>query len=144
MTMKNIDQPIATVMTKEVITIELSEHNLESAERLFKKHKIKHLPVIDKGQLIGLLSLTDLQRLSFVNNFGEDEIDADTAIYDMLGLEQVMVSKPVIVSPKQSIREVAEILAKEAFHALPVADKGHLVGIVTTTDLIKLLLEEVD
>ncbi|MEQ9302218.1 MAG: CBS domain-containing protein [Cyclobacteriaceae bacterium] len=140
--MKNIDQPIATVMTHEVVTIELSEHNLESAERLFKKHKIKHLPVIDKGRLIGLLSLTDLQRLSFVNNFGEDEIDADTAIFDMLSLEQVMVSKPVIVSPKQSIREVAEILTKEAFHALPVADNGHLVGIVTTTDLIKLLLEE--
>lgn len=142
--MKNIDRPIATVMTHEVIKIELNEHNLESAERLFKKHKIKHLPVTDKGQLVGLLSLTDLQRLSFVNNFGEDELDADTAIYDMLSIEQVMVTKPVIVSPKQSIREVAQILAKEAFHALPVAENGRLVGIVTTTDLIKLLLEEVD
>lgn len=140
--MKTIDQPIANVMTKNVITIELTEHNLESAEHLFRKNKIKHLPVVDKGNLAGLLSLTDLQRLSFVNGFGEDEIDVDTAIYDMLSLEQVMVAKPVIVAPKQSIREVAEILTKEAFHALPVADNGHLVGIVTTTDLIKLLLEE--
>jgi CBS domain-containing protein len=140
--MKNIDQPIANVMTKNVITIELTEHNLESAERLFRKNNIKHLPVVDKGNLVGLLSLTDLQRLSFVNNFGEEEVDADTAILDMLSLEQVMVSKPVIVSPKQSIREVAEILAKEPFHALPVAENSHLVGIVTTTDLIKLLLEE--
>ncbi len=142
MTMKNIDQPIATVMTKNVITIELTEHNLESAERLFRKHKIKHLPIVDKGNLVGLLSLTDLQRLSFVNNFGDDELDVDTAIYDMLSLEQVMVGKPVIVSSQQSIREVAEILSKETFHALPVADNGQLVGIVTTTDLIKLLLEE--
>lgn len=140
--MKTIDQPIANVMTKNVITIELTEHNLESAEHLFRKNKIKHLPVVDKGNLAGLLSLTDLQRLSFVNSFGEDEIDVDTAIYDMLSLEQVMVAKPVIVAPKQSIREVAEILTKEAFHAMPVAENGHLVGIVTTTDLIKLLLEE--
>lgn len=140
--MKNIDQPIASVMTKNVITIELTEHNLESAERLFRKHKIKHLPIVDKGSLAGLLSLTDLQRLSFVNNFGDDELDVDTAIYDMLSLEQVMVGKPVMVSPQQSIREVAEILSKETFHALPVVDKGQLVGIVTTTDLIKLLLEE--
>ncbi len=142
MTMKNIDQPIATVMTKNVITIELTEHNLESAERLFRKHKIKHLPIVDKGNLVGLLSLTDLQRLSFVNNFGDDELDVDTAIYDMLSLEQVMVGKPVMVSCQQSIREVAEILSKETFHALPVTDNGQLVGIVTTTDLIKLLLEE--
>ncbi len=49
MTMKNIDQPIATVMTKNVITIELTEHNLESAERLFRKHKIKHLPIVTKA-----------------------------------------------------------------------------------------------
>ncbi|MEQ8714130.1 MAG: CBS domain-containing protein [Cyclobacteriaceae bacterium] len=140
--MKNIDQPIATVMTKNVITIELTEHNLESAERLFRKHKIKHLPIVDKGNLVGLLSLTDLQRLSFVNNFGDDELDVDTAIYDMLSLEQVMVGKPVMVSSQQSIREVAEILSKETFHALPVTENGQLVGIVTTTDLIKLLLEE--
>ncbi len=53
-----------------------------------------------------------------------------------------MVGKPVMVSSQQSIREVAEILSKETFHALPVADNGQLVGIVTTTDLIKLLLEE--
>ncbi len=140
--MKKVDQPIANVMSKNVITIELSTNNLETAELLFRKHKIKHLPVTDKGQIVGLLSLTDLQRLSFVNNFGEDEFDVDTAVYDMLSLEQVMVGKPVMVSPSQTVRDAAQILTKEAFHALPVAEDGQLVGIVTTTDLIQLLLEE--
>jgi CBS domain-containing protein len=55
---------------------------------------------------------------------------------------QVMVSNPVTVKSMQTIKEVAEILASREFHALPVIDGTKLVGIVTTTDLIKYLLEQ--
>jgi CBS domain-containing protein len=53
-----------------------------------------------------------------------------------------MVSKPVAVQHDATIREVAEILSTKEFHALPVVDGSKLVGIVTTTDLIKYLLEQ--
>jgi CBS domain-containing protein len=60
----------------------------------------------------------------------------------MFTIEQVMVKKIVSISPSNSIKEVAEILAKSEFHALPVVDKNVLVGIVTTTDLINYLLKQ--
>ncbi len=89
-----------------------------------------------------MLSLTDLQRISFVDNFGDGEDLVDTAVYTMLSLEQVMVSNPISVSSATTIKEVAEILSKQEFHALPVVDDGKLVGIVTTTDLIKFLIDQ--
>ncbi|MNK98727.1 CBS domain protein [compost metagenome] len=55
-----------------------------------------------------------------------------------------MTSKPKTVSPDTIIRDLAEIFVKEEFHALPVVDNGELKGIVTTTDVMKYLLEQYD
>jgi CBS domain-containing protein len=134
-------EPVSHIMTKQVITVNHS-NSLEDAEKLFTKNNIRHIPVVSGDELIGMLSLTDLLRISFVDNFGDDEGSIDTAVYNMLSIEQVMVSKPVAVQHDATIREVAEILSTKEFHALPVVDGSKLVGIVTTTDLIKYLLEQ--
>jgi len=60
----------------------------------------------------------------------------------MFTVEQVMAKKLVTISPDTTIRETAEILSKQEFHALPVCVGELLVGIVTTTDLIKYLLNQ--
>lgn len=134
-------EPVSHIMTSQVITVNHS-NSLEDAEKLFTKNNIRHIPVVSGEELIGMLSLTDLLRISFVDNFGDDEGTIDTAVYNMLSIEQVMVSKPVAVQQDATIREVAEILSTKEFHALPVVDGNKLVGIVTTTDLIKYLLEQ--
>ncbi len=133
----NKGELITKIMTAQVVTINL-KHSLSHAEALFSKHKIRHIPVVNGQELIGMLSLTDLLRLSFMDNYGDYESSIDTAVYSM----QVMVSNPVTVKSVQTIKEVAEILASREFHALPVIDGTKLVGIVTTTDLIKYLLEQ--
>ena len=53
-----------------------------------------------------------------------------------------MAKVPLAISPDTTIKEAAEILAEQTFHALPVTDNGNLVGMLTTTDLIKYLLEQ--
>ncbi len=134
-------EPVSKIMTAQVVTLNLT-NTLADAEAMFKKNKIRHIPVVSGEKLIGILSLTDLLRISFVDNYGDDEGQVDTAVYSMLSIEQVMVSKPLTVQADLSIKEVAEILATKEFHALPVVDGEKLVGIVTTTDLIKYLLEQ--
>jgi CBS domain-containing protein len=67
---------------------------------------------------------------------------SDVMVYSMFSIEQVMNKNIVSVSSSNSIKEVAEILASKEFHALPVVDNNALVGIVTTTDLIKYLLKQ--
>ena len=53
-----------------------------------------------------------------------------------------MAKNLVTISSTSTIKEVAQILAKQEFHALPIVDNSKLVGIVTTTDLINYLLEQ--
>lgn len=133
--------PVTTIMTENVITLKRSD-SLETAEKLFKKHHIRHIPVVSGNVIIGMLSYTDLLRISFADSVYDDDDHVDSIVYNMFTIEQVMVKKIVSVSPSNSIKEVAEILAKSEFHALPVVDKNILVGIVTTTDLINYLLKQ--
>jgi len=133
--------PVSSIMTKEVVKLNLSD-DLTKAEKLFKKHHIHHIPVVKGNKIVGMLSYTDLLRISFADAVDDDEMDIDVTVYNMFSVEQVMARNLVKVSPETTIREVAEILSTREFHALPVVEDELLVGIVTTTDLIKYLIDQ--
>lgn len=133
--------PISHIMTKDVVTLNHTD-DLVTAERLFKENNIRHIPVVSGAAIIGMLSYTDLLRISFADALNEEDDTVDTVVYNMFTIEQVMAKNLVSVGSSTLIKEVAEILSKREFHALPVVDGGELVGIVTTTDLINYLLEQ--
>jgi predicted transcriptional regulator len=132
--------PVSSIMTKNVVKLNLSD-DLTKAEILFKKHHIRHIPVVNGNVIIGMLSYTDLLRISFADSI-EDEDDVDTTVYNMFKVEQVMAKKLVSISPETTIKEASQILASKEFHALPVCEGDLLVGIITTTDLIKYLIDQ--
>lgn len=134
-------RPVSAIMSKNVITLSSSD-DLMLAEKLFKKEKIRHIPVVSGSEIKGMLSYTDLLRISFADAADEDEKDVDTVVYNMFTIDQVMAKTLVTVNSSSTIKEVAEILSKKEFHALPVVDNNELIGIVTTTDLINYLLEQ--
>lgn len=136
---KNV--PVKKIMTTQVVKLNLNDE-LSKAEMLFKKHRIRHIPVVTGNQIIGMLSLTDLLRISFVDSAFEDDETIDTVVYDMFTLSQVMTKNVESISENTTIKEAAEILANREFHALPVTKNNELVGMLTTTDLIKYLLEQ--
>lgn len=133
--------PISMIMTEDVVTLKRDD-SLEKAKRLFTLYRIRHIPVVEEHAIIGMLSYSDLLRLSFADITNDDDNDADVMVYNMFNINQVMKKKIVCVSPSNSIKQVAKILATEEFHALPVVNNNQLVGIVTTTDLINYLLEQ--
>lgn len=134
--------PVSSIMTTQLVILNTTD-SLEKAERLFKKHRIRHIPVIEGNQkIVGMLSLTDLLRISFADGAYEDEEDIETVVYEMFSIPQVMAKNIKTVNPDTTIKAVAELLAKEEFHAVPVVEDGNLRGIVTTTDLIKYLLNQ--
>ena len=126
-------------MTSDVITLNHTD-NLETAEQLFREKNIRHIPVVSGKSVIGMLSLTDLLRISFADAASEGNVD--TTVYKMFTLEQVMAKKIVSISSDTTIKEAAEILSEKEFHALPVVDNGELTGIATTTDMINYLLDQ--
>ncbi|MCU0418112.1 MAG: CBS domain-containing protein [Cyclobacteriaceae bacterium] len=134
-------EPVSTIMTKAVITVDKDTHTLRDVRDLFRKEKIRHIPVLEKKKLIGIVSKNDINRLSFGALF-ENQANADEGVLDMLTIDQVMTAHPTVISPEVSIKEVAEIFATQDFHSLPVVENGTIVGIVTSTDVIRYLLEQ--
>lgn len=135
-------EPVSHIMTKNVHTISLQNGKLSDAKNLMEDKHIRHLPVVSGEKLVGMLSLTDIHRISFGANY-DQQSEVDSSIFHSLSLEQVMKAEPRTVSPETPIKEVAQELAVEEFHALPVVNQsGKLEGIVTTTDLVKFLVEQ--
>ena len=136
-------EPVSTIMTKTIHAVQI-EDKLTDALELVRRYGVRHVPVVHGKQLVGIISKTDLNRLTFSNMFAGEE-DAEEAVFDMLPISQVMPHKPRVVKASDTIYEVAKILSKEEFHALPVVDDHDetlLIGIVTTTDAIKYMLEQ--
>jgi len=133
--------PISTIMTSNLVKLNLTD-DLTKAEKLFKKHKIRHIPVVSGDKIMGMLSYTDLMRISFVDAVDDDSEVVETTVYNLFTLEQVMAKNVTTVSPNTTIKEVAEKLSNQEFHALPICEGDTIVGIVTTTDLLKYMLSQ--
>lgn len=133
------NEPISSIMTREVITLSLKD-SLYSAEKRMKTNHIRHMPVIENEKLIGLISLSDLQRISFIDAYSKEGTE-DTPVYNMLSIKDMMIKNPLTATPQTTILEVSKLLASKEFHSLPVVDNDKLVGIITTTDLLHYFIE---
>ena len=131
--------PVSKIMTQNVIKLNVYD-SLTKAEQLFKKHRIRHIPVVSGSKMVGIISYTDLLEVA-VADYSDDDTSVVTTTYNMFSLEQVMTKDVITVLSYTSIKEVAEIFVSNDFRALPVLYEDKLVGIVTTTDIIKYLLK---
>ncbi len=134
-----IEVPVSTIMTKDLITVGVKD-GLDKAEHLLKKYKIRHIPVVEGQKIKGMLSINDILRISFADGAFREEEDVSSSIYEMFTVKSLMRSKLETVSSVNTIKEVAEKFVESEYHSLPVVDNDVLVGMVTTTDLLKYLL----
>lgn len=132
--------PVSDIMTKDLIVLNPAQ-SLYEAEALFKKHNIRHIPVVESKKLFGILSHSDLLRISFADLTDEEDY-VESVVYDMYTIDQVMAKAPITVNVDATVKEVAEVLSQQSFHSLPVVENDELVGIVTTTDLINYMLKQ--
>ena len=131
--------PVSKIMTANPISVNLS-NDINDVVQIFKERNIHHLPVVSGEELIGMISKTDIDRISYVDTYGGSE--ANTVVYEMLKLEQVMSKQLETIQADDQIKEAAELLARGQYHALPVMEGEKLMGIVTSTDVINYLLEQ--
>lgn len=132
-------EPISKIMTADVVTVNKT-NSLKDVDKILEQKHIRHIPVVSGDEVIGMISRTDLQKISFVNSFDGDGLT--TAMYDALSIEQVMTKELTTVLASDTIHDVTVTLSENEFHALPVLDGGKLAGIVTTTDLLKYLVDQ--
>ena len=115
---------IGEVMTNRVETVPAGE-SVKNALRVMRAKRIRHLVVQLGGGAVGVVSIRDLD--SFVS---------DRSIRTVA---DVMTAPAVTGSPHMTVREAANLLRGRTIGCLPVLDRGKLVGILTTTDLLDLI-----
>jgi len=136
--MKKREQ-VSKIMTPNPITVNTT-NKVSDVAKIFAEKNIHHIPVVSGSDLIGMISKTDIDKVSFVTNLQDEK--ANTAIYDSLEIEQVMTSQLDTVQQDDQIRDAASLLAGGRYHAIPVLEGEKLQGIVTSTDVINYLLEQ--
>ena len=134
---------IESVMSKELITA-LPGESLADARARMQAHQIHHLPIVgDDGQLIGLLTSTNL--LAATDSILRDQENRIPA--KEILIEDVMVTDLAIIDEQAGLRQAALFLEKHHIGCLPVVTDGKLKGIITDTDFVAIainLLEQLE
>ena len=131
-------QPISTVMTTDVVSIDLDQP-LSEAYHALKGAPYHHIPVLDGDRPVGMISSTDVLRLVY-----DVEGSSDKMLTSMLDhqftIEDAMTPELVTLPESATVHDAAELLADCRRHSVLIIDTvGLLVGIVTTTDLVRYL-----
>lgn len=140
---------VGNIMTTLPVTVGPNDTLLKVKE-IFGSMNIHHIPVVKNKKVVGIISKNDFLAISNAFPlFNEAKRESyNDKLYATLLVEEVMTKQVAKVNPEDSIEIVGGIFRENLFHALPVVDeKGELVGIITTFDLLnyffndKLLLE---
>ncbi|HUI27262.1 MAG TPA: CBS domain-containing protein [Candidatus Kryptonia bacterium] len=111
-------------MSSKVVTIE-PQRSIGDARRLLVRHRIRQLPVMRDDRLVGIVTDRDLRAAP-----PRAKIVSD-----------VMTSKPFVTTPDTAVDEAARLLRVHKINALPVVEKGTLIGIVTATDVLGAFID---
>jgi len=126
-------------MNPNVITVDADDSMLD-ATKLLKEHNIRHLPVLEKGKLVGVITDRDLKRASASD---ATTLEAHELLYLIANIKvrEIMTRNPITVPYNYTIEEAAELLLQAKISGMPVVDKeGDVIGTITQTDLFKVLI----
>ena len=108
-----------------------SDRTLAEAHRLMRERNIRHLPVVDLGKLVGVVSQRDLYLLETLKG-----VDPGTET-----VREAMAPDPYAVPPDARLGEVAAAMAESKFGSAVVVDRGSVIGLFTTIDALRALAE---
>jgi len=126
-------------MTREVITISPKE-GVSLAKHILDKKRVRHLPVVSDGKLVGIITDRDIRR-ALPAHAGSLEADELSCLFDTLQVQAVMTKKVISVTPETSIEAAAALFLAHKIGGLPVVDGERLVGILTEGDVLRASLE---
>lgn len=131
---------VSEIMTRDVITL-FEEDNLERVNQELGVFRFRHLPVIDDGKVVGILSQQDLLRATFAGSgdgVGGGGRAREARFLEETFVRDVMHTDVMTVHPEAPVGEAAKRMLQNGFGVLPVVDAdGMLVGILTENDIVR-------
>jgi len=105
------------------------DQSMAHAHSVMRAHGVRHLPVLEGGKLVGLVSERDLHLIETLKDVDPDEVS----------VEEAMSTDLYVVSPDAPLDEVTDAMAEKKYGSAIVMQNGHLVGIFTTVDLCRAM-----
>jgi acetoin utilization protein AcuB len=127
-------------MTPNPITID-PHTTLPEAHKLMKECHIRRLPVVDQGKVVGILTLGDIREASPSDAISLSIFELNYLLAK-LTVEKIMTREPMVIAPAATIREAAQSMLEHKIGGLPVVENDKLVGIITETDIFRVLVQE--
>jgi CBS domain-containing protein len=120
---------VGELMTRDLVTLKETQ-NLAIADELLRLHRIRHLPVVREGKLVGLITHRDLIKAT--------ALKCPDPTKHPLWAADIMNRDVRMVPPDMSLREAVKVMLDNKFGCLPVVgDNGKLLGILTEADLVR-------
>jgi CBS domain-containing protein len=133
--MSPIRATVRDMMTREVSTLGRND-TLDLADDVMAQARIRHLPVLDEGRVVGVVSQRDLFRSALAVALGYGE-RAQKMLLQTLRVKEVMSEPAISVAPEATAEEAIRLMLEHKIGCLPVVEGHTLVGIVTETDVLR-------
>jgi len=126
---------VREIMMGSPVTLKPDE-TLDLANDVISLGRIRHIPIVEDGRLVGLLSERDMMGATTTTIFGLKRKSKSALLKSVL-IKDVMKKKVVTVKPDTPIKDAAHLMKEKKIGCVPVVDEGALVGLVTTTDILR-------
>lgn len=134
---------VQDLMSSRVISLQATD-TMYTARSLMRENRVRHLPVVDEqGRLQGLITQRDIlatgiSHLAEIDEATRNDIDSGIPV------TEVMRREMLTLRPDESVRAAAQLMVEKKIGCLPVVEGDRLVGIVTESDFLKLVISLVD
>ena len=136
--MKNGKQGIAKeIMMGSPVTLQ-PQDTLDLANDVISLGRIRHIPVVEDGRLVGILTERDLMGAAAINIFGLKQKSKSALLKNAL-IKDMMKTRVMTVTPDTPIKDIAHLMADKKIGCVPVVSAGAVVGLITTTDILRYL-----
>ncbi len=118
---------VSEIMSREIVTI-TPDKRVGQALQLMQKHQIRHLPVLEKGRMVGWITSRDLREVLLAS------------MLEKITVADVMIKAPISVTADMGVEEAARLIKEHKIGGMPVLEGDKLVGVITMLDLIGAFL----
>ena len=132
---------VEEVMTAHTQTVR-PDQSLSDVRKIFEEEGFRHLPVMGNDGLVGMITHTDLMRVTYGAHIAEADFEVNDLILESTTVEESMSKDLKTIESGADLKEAARIMRKYKIGCVPVVDNGDLLGLVTTTDVLSVFIAE--
>lgn len=132
---------VRDIMPDTMVTVSEGDR-LSTVEDIMRLGRVRHMPVVSAGTLVGVVSERDLLRAS-LSSLTDFKTDTHRAFLHGVEIAKVMSAPAIVIHPEASVEDAARRMADDKIGCLPVVDGEVLIGLITETDVLRYFAHHV-